>query len=59
MVKAKEQNNVTIYQCEECGLWYRDKEIAEQCQAWCKTHQSCNLDIIQHAITEHGNQPTT
>ena len=55
MVKIKEQNNIIRYQCEECGLWYSDKEIAETCQAWCKEHKSCNLDIIKYAIKENGN----
>ncbi|MBI2459748.1 MAG: hypothetical protein HYV53_04335 [Parcubacteria group bacterium] len=39
-----------IYQCQECGLKYQEKEIAEKCYNWCKKYQSCNLDIIKHAI---------
>lgn len=49
----KESGN--IYRCNECGLGYRDKEIAAKCQAWCKEHKSCNLDIIKYAIKENGN----
>lgn len=49
------QSNDTIYRCSECGLGYREKEIAEKCQAWCKEHKSCNLDIIKYAIKENEN----
>lgn len=52
MVKTVQQDNATRYQCEECGLFYVEKEIAEKCQAWCKEHNSCNLDIIKNAIKE-------
>lgn len=60
MVKVIQQKNIltplstnkTLYQCEECGLKYENKEIAEKCQAWCKEHKSCNLEIIKHAEKE-------
>ena len=39
----------TFYVCEACGLAYKDKELAEKCQAWCEQHQSYNLEITQHA----------
>jgi len=42
----------TLYQCEECGLKYENKEIAEKCQAWCSEHKSCNLDIIKNAVKD-------
>lgn len=46
------QNSNKIYRCRECGLGYKDKKIAEKCQAWCKEHKSCNLDIIKHAVEQ-------
>ena len=39
-----------LYQCEECGFHYEDKKQAEKCQAWCKKHHSCNLEITASAI---------
>ncbi len=39
-----------LYQCLECGLNYEEKKWAEQCDAWCKKHHSCNLEIIIHAV---------
>ncbi|MBI4044270.1 MAG: hypothetical protein HY392_01010 [Candidatus Diapherotrites archaeon] len=47
MVKAK--NN--LFQCNECKLFYKDREIAEKCEAWCSKHKSCNIEIIQHAVS--------
>ena len=38
-----------LYQCPECKLWYEDKKWAEKCEAWCKEHHTCNIEIISHA----------
>ncbi len=53
MIQTRGDN--IIYRCSECGLGYTDKEIALKCQAWCKEHKSCNLDIIKYAIKENEN----
>ena len=37
-----------LYQCEECGFAYAEKEWAEKCEAWCKERHSCNLEITSH-----------
>lgn len=50
MVKEKIKDNVKLYQCEVCKLYYREKEWAERCQEWCEKHNSCNLEITSHAI---------
>lgn len=48
MVKVLNENNKTLYQCEECGFRYEEREWAEKCEAWCREHHSCNLEIIAH-----------
>jgi len=53
MVKDIQKEKSILYQCEECGFIYRDKEWAVKCQAWCKEHNSCNLEIIQHGVPEN------
>ncbi len=50
MVKETEKNGGTLYICEECGFAYKEKEWAEKCQQWCEQHQSCSLEITQHAV---------
>jgi len=52
MVQEIAKGDKKYYQCEECGLLYLDKEMAEKCQAWCSEHKSCNLEIIKHAVKE-------
>lgn len=52
MVKFLEQNKMQVYQCEECGLKYEEKEIAEKCEQWCREYKSCNLEIIKYAVPE-------
>lgn len=48
MVQHDEKAN--SYQCEECGLHYASRETAERCEAWCREHKSCNLEIIREAL---------
>lgn len=41
-----------LYQCPECGFKYKEKEWADKCEAWCREHHSCNIEITAHAIKE-------
>lgn len=50
MVRQIIESGKTFYVCEECGLGYAKKELAEKCEAWCKEHKSCNLEIASHAV---------
>lgn len=52
MTKIIQQQNKELYQCEECGFQYAEKEWAEKCEAWCKERQSCNIEITAHAIPQ-------
>lgn len=42
----KDQNT---YQCKECLLHYKDRETVLQCEAWCKEHKTCNVEITRNA----------
>lgn len=50
MVTSMDEEEKEYYQCKECSLKYREKEWAAKCEAWCREHQSCNLEIIAHAL---------
>ena len=50
MVKVIQKENKELYQCEECGFHYEDKAQTEKCEAWCREHHSCNLEITVNAI---------
>ena len=47
-------SNKELYQCEECGFHYAEKEWAEKCEAWCREHKSCNIEITAHAEENKG-----
>lgn len=49
MVKEIEKERNKLYQCEECGFHYTDKKMAEKCEAWCREHKSCNIEITAKA----------
>lgn len=38
------------YACGECFLHYHDEARAQECESWCRQHQSCNLEITRHSI---------
>lgn len=48
-VLLNHQSQSPLYECPECHLKYKEKEWAEKCEAWCREHKSCNLEIIAHA----------
>lgn len=45
-------NKPKLYTCPECGLSYKEKEFAQKCEAWCKDHNSCNLEITKHSVNK-------
>lgn len=49
MLKELRKDGKIYYICEACGFAYEQEEWAEKCQQWCQEHQSCNLEITQHA----------
>jgi hypothetical protein len=50
MVKEVEIKGKRLFRCEECNMYYSEKELAEKCEKWCAEHHSCNLEIIRNAI---------
>lgn len=40
------------FQCKICKLEYDRETLAEQCQAWCSTHDSCNFPIAKLAVNK-------
>ena len=61
MVKEIKKDGKTLYVCEQCGFAYEDKEWVEKCRAWDEEHQTCNLEIIEHAVPqeERDAKPAT
>lgn len=45
-------NNTKTYSCSACGLKYGEESWAKKCFEWCTAHNSCNLEIIKHAVSD-------
>lgn len=39
-----------LYICGECGLAYADRERADECETWCRTHKTSNPEITKYAV---------
>jgi len=39
-----------VYLCEMCSFAYPRKEMAKECEDWCRKHQSCNIEITTSAV---------
>ncbi len=50
MVKVIVKNNKKYYSCNICKFVYIDKNVAEKCEEWCSTYESCSLEITKNAI---------
>lgn len=38
------------FTCPECGMHYKAKKIAKQCEEFCKTHNACSMEIAKLSI---------
>jgi len=38
-----------VFECSQCGLHYTDARIAQDCEEWCRVHNSCNVEIAAHS----------
>ena len=47
-------DNDSHYQCDVCKFYYAEKHWAEECEAWCREHASCNIEITKHAVELKG-----
>lgn len=50
MVKEVMSDGKKYFQCEECLLYYEDKNIVEECEKHCREKKACNLDLIKYAV---------
>jgi hypothetical protein len=50
MVRKVEKEGKSFYICGKCGLAYKEKIWAEECEKFCSKHNACSLEIISHAV---------
>lgn len=48
--EQKTINNEHFFMCPECGLHYRDEKLAKRCEAFCKKHKACSMEIAKHSL---------
>lgn len=41
-----------LFQCPVCGLHYYDKELTQNCEAFCKEFNACSMEITQHSVEQ-------
>ena len=44
-----------LYQCPECGLHYASRAVAKKCEAYCKKHNGCSLEITKLSVERSKN----
>ncbi len=47
---TKEEERQKVYYCSVCGYGYANEALANECEEYCTTHNSCSLQIIAKAI---------
>lgn len=45
-------NNEKTYKCEDCGLHYKDEQLAKDCYDFCTKNHACSVKITSKSI-EH------
>ncbi|MFB6246406.1 MAG: hypothetical protein ABEI74_02340 [Candidatus Pacearchaeota archaeon] len=50
MVKEVTKEGEKYFQCEECDLYYKTKELADKCEEFCKKNNACSIEITKHAV---------
>ena len=55
MKKVTVRNKV-CYACNVCGFAYSNKEIADECEAYCTAFHECNPEITSKAVNKKENK---
>jgi len=50
MVEEKIVDGKNYFKCSICGFFYKDEQLAQKCEDFCKAHKSCSLEITKYAI---------
>ena len=50
MVIEREHEGRTMFLCDICNVGYADRETAQECEDYCRTHNSCSIKITKEAV---------
>ncbi len=50
-MSEKKIGNGIVFLCDICGLGYSEKNVAQECENYCKVHAgSCSVEITKKAV---------
>ena len=55
-MKTVKRKGKVCFACNTCFFVYKDKEVAEECEAFCAAHNACSTEITKHAIGTLKNE---
>ena len=51
LVTEKKIGDKTVFLCDICGLGYSEKNIAQECEDYCRAHTgACSAEISKKAV---------
>jgi len=50
LVREEKYKNMKLYTCDSCNLGYGNRETAKECENFCRTYNSCSMEIAKKAI---------
>ncbi|MFB6115386.1 MAG: hypothetical protein ABEK04_03760 [Candidatus Nanohalobium sp.] len=50
MVKKEKFEGEEAFKCEECGMHYQEKDLAEKCERYCREKGMCNSEITEKSL---------
>lgn len=50
MVKETNFKGREAFECEVCSFKYAERKVAEECEIFCRTHNSCSMEITKNAL---------
>lgn len=56
LVNESQHRGKMIYTCALCKLGYANMKTAKECEAFCKSHDACSLEITKKAVYKPEQQ---
>ena len=50
MVEEKIVNDKNYFKCSICGFFYKEEQLAQKCEDFCKAYNGCNLEITKRTV---------
>ena len=50
MVEEKIVKSKNYFKCPICGFFYKEEQLTQKCEDFCKANRSCTLEITKYAV---------